>query len=153
MALPKFATLYEAGDAWLADCSARPTLVRAAWDVEKLAPIESGRSWLVAEGRVTTGYQVLARIRAGQRGPALADPLLDKLWWLIPTDAAEDLDDVGQLVVHPPGWSLYCPPTGWQVEGRMWLTRPDGSGLLTNPTLLAAAFGPGGYRRPAEASS
>ncbi|KUL26622.1 hypothetical protein [Streptomyces regalis] len=152
MALPKFAQRYEVGDAWLADCSAHPALVRGVWDGEALAPIPSGGHWLVAETRLATGYPVLTRIRAEHRGPVLADPELDKLWWLVPLGAAEELADVRQLVVQPAGWCLHCPPTGWQLEGRMWITRPDGSGQLTDPAILAAAFGPGGHRLPAEAS-
>ncbi|MEU6303359.1 hypothetical protein ACWCQP_06545 [Streptomyces chartreusis] len=152
MALPNFAQRYEAGDAWLADCSVRPDLVRTAWDAETLAPIVSGRHWLVAEAQLATRYDALARIPAEQRGPVLADPEADKLWWLIPLDAAEELVDVRQLVVQQPGWRLRCPPTGWHIDGRMWITRPDGSGLLTDPAVLAAAIGPGGYRSPAEAS-
>lgn len=152
MALPNIAQRYEAGDTWLADCTAHPDLVRAAWDAEELAPIASGGYWLVAESRLSTGYPVHARIRAEHRGPALAAMELDKLWWLVTLDAAEELADVRQLVVHPPGWLLRCPPTRWLVEGRMWVTRPDGSGRRTDSAVLAAAFGPGVYPIPAEAS-
>ncbi|EGX60077.1 hypothetical protein SZN_09151 [Streptomyces zinciresistens K42] len=146
MALPRFIARYEAGDAWLAGCSARPDLVRAAWDTESLAPIASGAHWLVAEGQLATRYDALARIPIQLRGPVLADPEADRLWWLVPLTAVEELADVRQVAVRPPGWCLRCPPAGWQIGGRMWITRPDGSGLLTDPAVLAAAFGPGGYR-------
>ncbi|QOV38637.1 hypothetical protein IM697_09795 [Streptomyces ferrugineus] len=153
MALPNFAQRYEAGDVWLADCSIRPDLIRAAWEKEALAPIASGGHWLAAEARLATGYPVVARIRAEQRGPVLADPASDKLWWLVPLNAAEELAGVRHLTVRPTAWLLRCPPTGWHLEGRMWIVRPDGSGQLTDPAVLAAAFGPGGYRLPAEATS
>ncbi|MFC9911053.1 hypothetical protein [Streptomyces sp. NPDC059862] len=91
------------------------------------------------------------RIREEQRGPVLADGELDRAWWLVPLDAAEKLADVRQLVVRPAGWSLHCPSMGSYVDGRFWLWRPDGSGRLTDAAVLAAAFGPGGYRLPAEA--
>ena len=146
------AKLHEAGDAWLAGCAAHPDLVRAAWDQAQLAPIASGGDWLVAEARITTGYPALVRMRAERWGPVLADLESDKLWWLVTLDAAEELADVRQLVVHPPGWCLRCPPTGWKLEGRVWITRPDGSGRRTDSAVLAAAFGPGGYRLPPEAS-
>jgi hypothetical protein len=148
----RLAKLYEAGDAWLADCSAHPDLVRAAWGDELLAPIASGAGWLVAQTQLTLGMPALSRIRADHRGPVLADPASDTAWWLVPLNAAEELADVRYVTVRPPQWLLRCPPTGWQVEGRFWLTRPDGSGRLTDPAVLAAAFGPGGYRLPAEAS-
>ncbi|WP_369271649.1 hypothetical protein AB5J55_17885 [Streptomyces sp. R11] len=152
MALLTFTQQYEAGDTWLANCCPHPNLVRDVWDAKTLAPIPSGEEWLVAEARLTSGYPKLVRIRAEQRGPVLADQLMDALWWLVPLDAAEELADVRGLVVKPAGWCLDCPPTGQQVEGRMWITHPDGSGQLTDPVVLAAAFGPGGYRVPAEAS-
>ena len=152
MALPNSAHRYEAGDAWLANSCAHPNLVRDVWAADMLAPIPSGEEWLVAETRLATGYPKLVRIRAEQRGPVLADPVMDALWWLVPLDAAEELADVRELRVRPAGWCLRCPPAGWQIEGRMWITRPDGSGLLTDPAVLAAAFGPGGYRLATEAS-
>ncbi|CCK30374.1 hypothetical protein BN159_5995 [Streptomyces davaonensis JCM 4913] len=142
-----FAGTYEAGDAWLATCSAHPVLVRAAWEDELLAPIASGIGWLVAETQLVFGMPALARIREADRSPVLADPESDTAWWLVPLDAAEDLDDARHVKVHAPGWLLRCPPTGWQVDGRFWLARPDGSGRLTDPTVLAAAFGPGGGAR------
>lgn len=153
MAQPmRFAAVYEAGDAWLADCSAHPTLVRAAWNKDALAPIASGARWLVAETALLTTMKALNRVREEHRGPVLADTEVDKAWWLVPLDAADELADWRQVTVHVTGWPLHCPPTGWHLETRMWLCRPDGSGRLTDPAVLAAAFGPGGYRHLAEAT-
>lgn len=154
MAQPRmrFAAVYEAGDAWLADCSAHPTLVRTAWRAEALAPIASGKTWLVAETDLLPAMKALNRIREEHCGPVLADTEIDKAWWLVPLDAAEELADIRQVTVHVPGWPLRCPPTGWHLETRIWLERPDGSGRLTDPAVLGAAFGPGGYRHSAEAS-
>lgn len=147
----RFTEVYEAGDAWLADCSAHPTLVRMTWNKEALAPIATGTHWLAAETRLLPTMHALNRLRGEHRGPVLADVETDMAWWLVASAAAEDLADVRQLTVQPTGWTLDCPPTGWGVEGRLWLNRPDGSGLLTDPAVLAAAFGPGGYRAPTEA--
>ena len=146
MALQDLAPRYAAGDTWLAGCSARPDLVRAAWDIQQLAPIPTGAHWLVAEAKLALRYDALARIPEAQRGPVLADPEGDHLWWLVPLNAVEELADVRQLVIRPAGWWLHCPPTGGPLQGRWWLTRPDGSGQLTDPAVLAAAFGPGGHR-------
>ncbi|NUS26124.1 MAG: hypothetical protein HOV92_18135 [Streptomyces sp.] len=153
MAQPRmrFAAVYEAGDAWLADCSAHPTLVRTAWTTDALAPIASGKMWLAAETPLLATMKALNRIREEHRGPVLVDPEQDKAWWLVPLDAAEELADVRQVTVHVPGWPLHCPPTGWHIDSRFWMNRPDGSGHLTDPAVLAAAFGPGGYQHPAEA--
>ncbi|MFJ2008522.1 hypothetical protein [Streptomyces chartreusis] len=153
MALPNFAHQYEAGDAWLAECCPYPDLVHTTWESEALAPIASDTRWLAAEAQLATRYDALARIPVELRGPVLADLVQDKMWWLVPLSAAGELAGVRQLRVQPPGWSLHCPPTGWHLDGRTWLTRPDGSGQLTDAAALAAALGPGGYRRlPAEAS-
>ncbi|MET8803597.1 hypothetical protein [Streptomyces sp. NPDC004546] len=149
----RFAALYEAGDTWLAECSEHPALVRAAWDQETLAPITSGTRWLVAESSLTKGWPAASRLRNSPHGPVLADPDANKMYWLVAPGAADELADVRRLVVHPAGWSLSCPPTGWQVDGRFWLWRPDGSGHLNDPALIAAAFGPGGYSTEAEARS
>lgn len=148
----RFAAVYEAGDAWLADCSAHPHLVHQAWGIDALAPIPSGAHWLAAESMLVATMQALARIREEHRGPVLADPQLDRAWWLVPSAAAAELADVRAVAVQPSGTPLHCPPTGWQACGRFWLQRPDGTGQLTDPAVLAAAFGPGGYRRPTEAT-
>lgn len=153
MALPtRLAELHKAGDAWLADCSAHPASVRAAWRQEALASIPSGEHWLVAESALLTTMHALKRIRTEHQGPVLADPELDKAWWLVPLDAAEELADVRQLTVQPRRWRLRCPSTSWHIDSRLWLSRPDGSGKLTDPAVLAAALGPGGYRPSTEAS-
>ncbi|RMB81310.1 hypothetical protein [Streptomyces shenzhenensis] len=144
------AALFGAGDAWLAECSARPDLVHQTWGLEALAPIPSGRLWLAAECRLVAGMQALSRIREEHRGPVLADPAVDLTWWLLPLHAGNELTDVRQVTVQPPGTPLHCPPTGRQVCGRFWLTHPDGSGRLTEPAILAAALGPGGRQIPAE---
>ncbi|MFG2948173.1 hypothetical protein [Streptomyces adustus] len=141
---------YEAGDAWLADCSADPKLVQLAWNDGALAPIDSGARWLVAESRLFYAMQALWRIPEGQRGPVLADGDGDQAWWLVPLDAAEELADVRAISVKPHGWPLHCPPVGRMLAGHLWLNHPDGTGLLTDPAVLAAALGPGGYRHRRE---
>ncbi|MGW2417890.1 hypothetical protein ACWC0C_01300 [Streptomyces sp. NPDC001709] len=148
------AALYEAGDTWLAECSEHPAVVRAAWDQQTLAPIASGEHWAVAESRLTQGWPAASRIRnSSPHGPVLADPDANKMFWLVALGAAEELADVRHLAVHPAGWLLPCPPTGRQVDGRFWLWRPDGSGHLNDPALIAAAFGPGGHLPEAEAGA
>ncbi|WP_241826915.1 hypothetical protein [Streptomyces graminilatus] len=134
----------EAGDAWLADCSARPDLVRDAWSLEALAPIRSGAHWLVAESRLVAGMEALSRIREERRGPVLVDTTLDRAWWLMPPDSGRALDCIRGIRAEPWGMPLHCPPTGRQACGRIWLHRPDGSGRLTAPAILAAALGPVG---------
>ncbi|MDX2520612.1 MULTISPECIES: hypothetical protein [Streptomyces] len=146
------AKLYEAGDAWLADCSTRPDLVHQVWYIEGLAPIATGGKWLAVEVAFVAAVSAMRWIGTHRLGPILADPGLDLTWWLIPPGTAEGLASIRQAEVQPEGSPLHCPPTGWYQCGRKWLHRPDGSGRLNDPALLAAALGPGsGYRLPAEA--
>lgn len=140
-----------AGDNWLANCAEWPDLVRQAWRVEALGTIATGTRWLAAEAPLVVVLAAMKRIPHAELGPVLADPTVEKGWWLVPLDAADHLSDIRQLRVRPPGWPLRCPPTGWQLCGRFWLQPPDGSGLVTAPPLLGAALGPGGPRLPAEA--
>ncbi|MEU0069533.1 hypothetical protein ABZ027_08310 [Streptomyces sp. NPDC006332] len=140
------ATKYGAGDTWLANCHTRPADVWKAWHSGALAPIVSGAHWLVAETSVSHGMPAAARIREEQRGPVLIDPYGDVAWWLVPLDAAEELADVRQIRMRHAGWTLRCPPSGREMERLQWLWDPNGSGHLTDPAVLAAAFGPGGYR-------
>lgn len=134
-------------DGWLASHASDPDAVRAMWEAGHLAPIPSGSHWLVAEIELTAGYPAAARIREEYRGPVLSDHKTDQTWWLVPPSAADDLADLRQVTVHDPGWVLYCPPFSGPMDSRWWLWRPDGTGQLTDPAVLAAALGPGGTYR------
>lgn len=154
MPLPAtLAARHAAGNAWLAGCTERPDLVHRCWTAGDLAPVATGSRWLVAESRLSTGWPAASRIREDHRGPVLADPAGDRLWWLVPVDAEAELEDVRQLTVHPPGWVLRCPPAGGQQGARFWVCAPDGTGRIGDPVVIAAAFGPGGYRLCQEATA
>ncbi len=140
----------QAGQDWLLACAPNPTTVARDWAAEVLSPIASGGHWRVAEALLLRSVEAMRRIRADRLGPVLADPALETAWWLLPPNLDDELDDVRQVRIMPRGWPLYCPPVLYPVGGRMWLERPDGSGQLTDPIVLGAAFGPGG-RLPAEA--
>ncbi|WP_372352608.1 hypothetical protein [Streptomyces sp. KL116D] len=115
-----------------------------------VAPIRSTH-WLAAEAQMIEALHARKRIPARARGPLLIDPGLDAAWWLVPLDAAEELADIAHLTVHPFDWPLHCPSTQQPACGRFWVDAPDGSGTLTDPVYLAAAFGPAAGRLPAEA--
>ncbi|WP_413754777.1 hypothetical protein [Streptomyces sp. MMBL 11-3] len=91
----------------------------------------------------------MQRIEPEDLGPVLAYPAADRAWWLVPLDAAEQLDDIPQLAVCAASWPLHCPPVNRPAHGRVWIARPHASGRLTDPLLLGAGFGPGG-RLPSE---
>lgn len=140
----------QAGDEWLAAAAQEPTLVQEAWARDVLAPITTGEQWLAAEAKLHHSYVNLVSMREEHRGPLLADGVAGLAWWLVPLGAAEELADVPALTVRPAGWVLKCPPTDRIVGDRLWLCGPDGTGRLVDPTVLAAAFGPGRPLRDGE---
>ncbi|WP_262058502.1 hypothetical protein [Streptomyces sp. STR69] len=111
------------------------------WEKEELAPIATGTRWLAAETRLLPAMRALNR---KCHGPVLCDTETDAAWWLMPATAADALSGIQEVRVRRAGWTLRCPPTGWQLEGRFWMNRPDGSGLLTDPAALVAALGHAG---------
>ncbi|MFH9225947.1 hypothetical protein [Streptomyces lydicus] len=137
------------GTEWLLSFSPRPTDVRAAWRNEEFAPIPS-TGWTVVEASCLSSLEAMRPLaRIGQLGPVLVDPSADVAWWLVADGAADHLSDLPLLTVRPHGWALRCPPAHLYFDGRCWLEKPDGTGKLTDPIELGAAFGPGG-RLPAE---
>lgn len=142
-----------AGETWLLSCAPDPSRVRRCWADEDLAPISSGSHWRVAETGLLRSVAAMKRIGSERLGPVLADLCNDRAWWLLPPNLGDELDDVRHLTVHPVCWRLLVPPVRLAVDDRAWLERPDGSGRLTDPTLLGAALGPGGYRLATEASA
>ncbi|MFF9182459.1 hypothetical protein [Streptomyces misionensis] len=147
-----FLDLARGGQAWLLSCAPDPAAVQRAWDVGQLAAILTGPYWRVAEAPLPRSLEAFRRMEAAPHGPVLADTSRAMAWWLLPPGLADELDDVAGLTVHPAGWELECPPVIRFLGGRWWAEAPDGTGQLTDPTLLAAAFGPGGYRREAKTS-
>lgn len=142
----------QAGQDWLLTCAVHPADVLRTWDAEELAEFPTGPRWCVAEAPLLRSVEAIARIGGDRIGPVLADIHRDVAWWLLPPDLTDELDDIRRLTVRPPGWVLKCPPVLYSVNGRWWMERPDGSGRLTDPVLLGAAFSPGGARLSAEAS-
>lgn len=136
--------MQHAGQAWLLSCAPDPAAVSHAWELEQFASIPAGTHWLVAEAPLVRSVQATRRIPPDRLGPVLGDVHRDIAWWLLPADTAQELDDVRQITIHPAGWILHCPPVVHSLEGRWWIERPDGTGLLTDPSSLGAAFGPGG---------
>ncbi|WP_225097047.1 hypothetical protein [Streptomyces sp. CoH27] len=134
------------GQDWLLSCTPNPEAVQHAWEAEQLAAIPAGAHLRVAEVTLVRSLEAIRRLGFNPHGPVLADFHDDASWWLLPAGLTDELDDVPGLTVHPAGWELLCPPVVRSVGGRWWVATPDGSGRLTDPTLLAAAFGPGGYR-------
>ncbi|MEV6790917.1 hypothetical protein AB0M87_02725 [Streptomyces sp. NPDC051320] len=141
-----------AGTDWLASCAPDPTSIHRAWAREDLAPLAGGDRWRVVEADLMPSVAAMQRIGPGRLGPVMVYPEADLAWWLVPPGAAEELADLPRLTVRPAGWALRCPPAHRYFDGRAWLEKPDGSGRLTDPVAMGAAFGPtAGPRLPAEA--
>jgi hypothetical protein len=152
MATQPALSLRQAGQDWLLSCAEHPDAIRHAWDAEELAAFPTGLHWTVAEAPLGQSMDAIRRIGSDRLGPVLADVASERAWWLLPPGLGNELDDLRQLTVQPPGWPLKCPPVLYPVGGRVWVQLPDGSGQLTDPILLGAALGPGGGPRlPAEA--
>lgn len=150
MAVPNARLMHQAGQDWLLSWAPDPDAARRAWELEQFAAIPTGPHWLIAEAPLTRSVEAIRRIKSDRLGPVLADVHREVAWWLVPTDRAQELDDVRQIMVHPPGWTIHCPPVLYSLEGRYWLERPDGTGQLTDAAALGAAFSPGGFRLPSE---
>lgn len=144
MATTSTRCLRDAGQEWLLSCTPHRADTQRAWDDDTFAEIPTGPYWRVAEAPLTRSVQAIQRIGADRIGPVLADVYRDVAWWLLPPDLADDLDDIPRITVRPAGWVLKSPPVERSLEGRWWLEWPDGTGRLTDPVLLGAAFGPGG---------
>ncbi|MFF7763130.1 hypothetical protein [Streptomyces griseorubiginosus] len=144
MATTPARSLRDAGQNWLLSCAPHRTAAQLAWDAETFAEIPAGPYWRVAEAPLTRSVEAIQRIGPERVGPVLADIYRDVAWWLLPADVTDELDDIRRVTVHPTGWLLKCPPVERSLAGRWWLEWPDGTGRLTDPTLLGAAFGPGG---------
>ncbi|KAB1142670.1 hypothetical protein F7R91_28135 [Streptomyces luteolifulvus] len=147
----KFArSIRQAGQDWLLSCARNPADVLRWWAAGKSASIASGEHWRVAEGPLLRSVVAMKCVCSRRLGPVLADASAERAWWLLPPELGDDLDSVPQLMVHPIGWPLTCPPVLYAIDECFWLEPPDGSSHLTDPPALTAAFAAGG-RLSAEA--
>ncbi|MFB4424788.1 hypothetical protein C5F59_027380 [Streptomyces sp. QL37] len=131
------------GSDWLASCAPDPLQVHRAWARAELADIPTGLLWLVVEADLTRTLTAMQQIGPDRLGPVLVHPEADRAWWLLPPGTEDHFEDLLQLTVRPAGWALRCPPADRYQDGFGWLEKPNGSGQLTDPATLGAAFGPG----------
>lgn len=142
----------QAGQDWLLTCAARPADVQRTWDAGELAEFPTGPHWCIVEMPTLRSVEAIARIGGDRIGPVLADIHRSVVWWFLPPDLTDELDDTRRLTVRPAGWALKCPPVLCSVNGRWWIERPDGSGRLTDPLLLGTALGLDVVQLPTEAN-
>ncbi|MFE0379319.1 hypothetical protein ACFW1M_27945 [Streptomyces inhibens] len=124
--------------------------MRRLWSEEEFAPSPSRPGAWSRHRACAPSTPCVHWLAPGSSGLSLVDAAADTAWWLVSDVADEHLADIVLLTVRPRGWLLRCPPTDQYFNGRGWLEKPDGSGKLTDPIAMGAAFGPGG-RLPAAA--
>ncbi|MFF1834260.1 hypothetical protein ACFVXE_08645 [Streptomyces sp. NPDC058231] len=102
---------------------------------------------MAAEANLLRSVEAMQRVGSRRLGPVLVHPAADLAWWLVPLGADVELADMRAITVRTAPWQLLCPPADCYMNGLGWLEKPDGSGALTDPVVLGAAFGPGGPMR------
>lgn len=138
---------------WLLSCAPDPAAVQQAWDAGQLAAIPTGPHWRVAETQLSRSMRALRHLGSTPFGPVLTDIDRTLSWWLLQPSLADELGGTVGVYVHPAGWELHCPPVTHALGGRSWLAIPDGSGQLTDPAVLSAAFATSSCRTKTEATA
>ncbi|MFJ8886965.1 hypothetical protein ACIRJR_26670 [Streptomyces sp. NPDC102402] len=133
----------KAAVAWLASVAPDPDACRRAWerDPHGMALLPAGKRWdvLIVPGEL--GYptlDVLTRL-VSRPGPVLADFGDSRMGFFVPPGTAARWIGTGIRGVGAGTW-IVVPRPGGTVGGVRWLIPPDGSGTLTDTTLLELAL-------------
>ncbi|MEU9060562.1 hypothetical protein AB0D13_17375 [Streptomyces sp. NPDC048430] len=133
----------EAAVVWLASVAPDPTACRREWErnPQGMALLPAGRRWDVLLVPGELGYptlDVLTRL-LDRPGPVLADFGASRMGFFVPPGAAARWVGTGIRGVGDGTW-IVVPRPGSTVGGARWLIPPDGSGTLTDATLLELAL-------------
>ncbi|MFJ7772956.1 hypothetical protein ACIQ1J_32380 [Streptomyces sp. NPDC097107] len=136
--------------AWLASAAPDPESCRREWERNPLgvALLPAGKAWdvLILPGRLgRPTLDVLSRV-LDQPGPVLAGVGDARTGFLVPAGTASRWLGTGVrtaglgtwIVVPYPGGPAY--PARRSSGGVRWLIPPDGTGTLTDPSLLELAM-------------
>ncbi|MFE0803889.1 hypothetical protein [Streptomyces sp. NPDC058812] len=136
--------------AWLASVAPDPESCRREWERNPLgvALLPAGKVWDVLILPSRLGYptlDVLSRV-LDQPGPVLVDFGDARMGFFVPAGTAARWLGTGVrtaglgtwIVVPYPGGLAY--PAGRSSGGVRWLIPPDGTGTLTDPSLLELAM-------------
>ncbi|MFG2427853.1 hypothetical protein [Streptomyces sp. NPDC048590] len=148
----------KAAIAWLASVAPNPAACRAEWerDPRGVALLPAGRLWdvlIVPGGLGHPTLDVLTRL-VSRPGPVLAGFGEARMGYFVPPGTAARWVGTGIRGVGRGAW-IVVPRPGATVGGARWIIPPDGSGVLTDATLLELALheaaaamrgGPGGVR-------
>ncbi|MFC8225861.1 hypothetical protein [Streptomyces sp. NPDC057287] len=133
----------KAAVAWLVSVAPDPGACRREWerDPHGMALLPAGKRWdvLIVPGEL--GYptlDVLTRL-IDRPGPVLADFGDSRMGFFVPPGTAARWVGTGIRGVGGGTW-IVVPRPGSTVGGVRWLIPPDGSGTLTDATLLELAL-------------
>ncbi|WP_329040974.1 hypothetical protein OHT61_23695 [Streptomyces sp. NBC_00178] len=133
----------KAAVAWLASVAPDPAACREEWerDPRGIALLPAGKRWdvLIVPGEL--GYPTLDVITrlVDRPGPVLADFGDARMGFFVPPGTAARWVGTGIRGVGRGAW-IVVPRPGSTVGGVRWLIPPDGSGVLTDATLLELAL-------------
>ncbi|MEU1487422.1 hypothetical protein [Streptomyces sp. NPDC005752] len=129
--------------AWLASVAPHPGACLREWerDPQGMALLPAGKRWdvLIVPGEL--GYptlDVLTRL-LDRPGPVLADFGDSRMGFFVPPGTAARWIGTGIRGVGAGVW-IVVPRPGGTVGGVRWLIPPDGSGTLTDASLLELAL-------------
>ncbi|MEU7404533.1 hypothetical protein [Streptomyces sp. NPDC044948] len=130
--------------AWLASVAPDPESCRRDWerDPSGVALLPAGKAWDVLILPSRLGYptlDVLSRI-LDQPGPVLADFGDAHTGFFVPAGTAARWLGTGVRTAGPGTWIVVPYPGGLSTGGTRWLIPPDGTGTLTDPSLLELAM-------------
>jgi hypothetical protein len=128
---------------WLVSVAPDPDACRREWERSPVgvALLPAGRRWdvLILPGEL--GYptlDVLTRL-VDRPGPVLADFGESRMGFFVPSGTAERWLGTGVRGAGRGTW-IVVPYPGRPSGGMRWLIPPDGSGTLSDPTLLELAM-------------
>lgn len=128
---------------WLVSAAPDPDECRNEWERNPLgvALLPAGRIWDVLIVPAELGYptlDVLTRLLS-QPGPVLADFGDSRMGFLVPAGTAARWIGTGVRGEGRGTW-IVVPYPGRSSGGVRWLIPPDGSGTLTDPSVLELAM-------------
>lgn len=128
---------------WLVSAAPDPDECRNEWERNPLgvALLPAGRIWDVLIVPAELGYptlDVLTRLLS-QPGPVLADFGDSRMGFLVPAGTAARWIGTGVRGAGRGTW-IVVPYPGRSSGGVRWLIPPDGSGTLTDPSVLELAM-------------
>uniref|UniRef100_A0AAU3GRL8 Bifunctional DNA primase/polymerase n=1 Tax=Streptomyces sp. NBC_01401 TaxID=2903854 RepID=A0AAU3GRL8_9ACTN len=136
-------TRAKAAVAWLASVAPDPRACRREWerDPQGMALLPAGKRWDVLIVPADLGYptlDVLTRL-LDRPGPVLADFGDSRMGFFVPPGTAARWIGTGIRGVGEGAW-IVVPLPGSTVGAVRWLIPPDGSGTLTDASLLELAL-------------